>query len=70
MSESEEPILRARALRKEYGKEETLIRAVDSVDLDVTAGKRWRSWDRAVVGSRPFFICSEESTVRRRASSR
>jgi ABC-type lipoprotein export system ATPase subunit len=32
-------ILRASSLRKEYGKENGLVRAVDSVDLEVTAGE-------------------------------
>jgi putative ABC transport system ATP-binding protein len=33
------PLLRARGLRKEYGKGEGLVRAVDSVDLDIAAGE-------------------------------
>ena len=33
------PVLRARGLRKEYGKGEGLVRAVDGVDLDVAAGE-------------------------------
>jgi putative ABC transport system ATP-binding protein len=32
-------VLRARGLRKEYGKGEGLVRAVDGVDLDVVAGE-------------------------------
>ena len=32
-------VLRARGLRKEYGKGEGLVRAVDGVDLDVSAGE-------------------------------
>ena len=37
------PVLRARGLRKEYGKDEGLVRAVDGVDLDVAArARRWR----------------------------
>jgi ABC-type lipoprotein export system ATPase subunit len=32
-------LVRARGLRKEYGKGEGLVRAVDSVDLDVAAGE-------------------------------
>ena len=32
-------VLRARGLRKEYGKEAGLVRAVDQVDLDVAAGE-------------------------------
>jgi ABC-type lipoprotein export system ATPase subunit len=32
-------ILRARGLRKEYGRGEALVRAVDDVDLDVAAGE-------------------------------
>jgi putative ABC transport system ATP-binding protein len=33
------PVLRARGLRKEYGKGEGLVRAVDGVDLDVSEGE-------------------------------
>ena len=33
------PVLRARGLRKEYGREASLVRAVDGVDLDVAAGE-------------------------------
>ncbi|WP_323373472.1 ABC transporter ATP-binding protein [Plantactinospora alkalitolerans] len=33
------PVLRTRGLRKEYGKGEGLVRAVDGVDLDVSAGE-------------------------------
>jgi ABC-type lipoprotein export system ATPase subunit len=33
------PALRARGLRKEYGKDAGLVRAVDGVDLDVAAGE-------------------------------
>jgi ABC-type lipoprotein export system ATPase subunit len=32
-------MVRARGLRKEYGKEESLVRAVDGVDLDVASGE-------------------------------
>jgi ABC-type lipoprotein export system ATPase subunit len=32
-------LLRARGLRKEYGREDTLVRAVDQVDLEVAAGE-------------------------------
>ena len=40
MSEAADtPVLRARGLRKEYGKGEGLVRAVDGVDLDVSAGE-------------------------------
>jgi putative ABC transport system ATP-binding protein len=33
------PVLRARGLRKHYGKDAALVRAVDEVDLDVEAGE-------------------------------
>jgi len=33
------PVLRARGLRKHYGKDAALVRAVDGVDLDVDAGE-------------------------------
>jgi ABC-type lipoprotein export system ATPase subunit len=40
MSETgNESMLRARGLRKEYGREASLVRAVDRVDLDVPAGE-------------------------------
>jgi ABC-type lipoprotein export system ATPase subunit len=40
MSETgNESMLRARGLRKEYGREASLVRAVDEVDLDVPAGE-------------------------------
>jgi ABC-type lipoprotein export system ATPase subunit len=39
MNETGAPILGARALRKEYGREAGLVRAVDEVDLDVAAGE-------------------------------
>ena len=32
-------VLRARGLRKQYGREGGLVRAVDGVDLDVAAGR-------------------------------
>ena len=39
MSDTGASMLRARGLRKEYGKGEGLVRAVDEVDLDVAAGE-------------------------------
>jgi putative ABC transport system ATP-binding protein len=36
---SAEPVLRTRGLRREYGKGEALVRAVDGVSLDVAAGE-------------------------------
>jgi ABC-type lipoprotein export system ATPase subunit len=36
---SDTAVLRARGLRKEYGKGEGLVRAVDAVDLDVASGE-------------------------------
>jgi putative ABC transport system ATP-binding protein len=33
------PVLRARGLRKEYGRDAALVRAVDAVDLDVAPGE-------------------------------
>jgi ABC-type lipoprotein export system ATPase subunit len=34
-----DPIARARGLRRTYGKDDGLVRAVDSVDLDITVGE-------------------------------
>jgi ABC-type lipoprotein export system ATPase subunit len=39
VSETNTSVLRASGLRKEYGKGEGLVRAVDAVDLDVAAGE-------------------------------
>jgi len=39
MNERDRPILGARGLRKEYGRQEGLVRAVDDIDLDVAAGE-------------------------------
>jgi putative ABC transport system ATP-binding protein len=39
MSDTGASVLRARGLRKEYGKGEGLVRAVDEVDLDVASGE-------------------------------
>jgi ABC-type lipoprotein export system ATPase subunit len=36
---TEHPILRARALRREYGRGEGLVRAVDGIDLDIAQGE-------------------------------
>ncbi len=39
MNSGTESMVRARGLRKEYGKDESLVRAVDRVDLDVAPGE-------------------------------
>jgi ABC-type lipoprotein export system ATPase subunit len=39
MNDASDLVLRARGLRKEYGKESGLVRAVDGVDLDVATGE-------------------------------
>ena len=39
MNQSDEPVVRARNLRKDYGRGEGLVRAVDGIDLDVTQGE-------------------------------
>ncbi|GAA5011558.1 ABC transporter ATP-binding protein [Actinopolymorpha pittospori] len=36
---ADRPVLRARGLRRDYGKGEGLVRAVDGVDLDIAAGE-------------------------------
>jgi ABC-type lipoprotein export system ATPase subunit len=39
MNDPSEPVLRARRLCKVYGRDESLVRAVDGIDLDVAAGE-------------------------------
>lgn len=39
MKNAESVLLRAEGLQKEYGKDESLVRAVDDVDLEVTSGE-------------------------------
>jgi len=39
MNQSDEPVVRARNLRKDYGSGEGLVRAVDGIDLDVFRGE-------------------------------
>jgi putative ABC transport system ATP-binding protein len=39
MNQSDEPVVRARNLRKDYGRGEGLVRAVDGIDLDVIRGE-------------------------------
>jgi ABC-type lipoprotein export system ATPase subunit len=39
VSSADTPVLRARGLRKEYGKGDGLVRAVDGVDLDIYVGE-------------------------------
>ena len=36
---TDDPIARARSLRKEYGRDEGLVRAVDGIDLDIALGE-------------------------------
>jgi putative ABC transport system ATP-binding protein len=39
VSQSQEPVVRARNLRRDFGRGEGLVRAVDGADLDVTRGE-------------------------------
>jgi putative ABC transport system ATP-binding protein len=39
MNQSDEPVVRARGIRKDYGSGEGLVRAVDDIDLDVIRGE-------------------------------
>jgi putative ABC transport system ATP-binding protein len=39
MNQPDEPVVRARNLRKDYGRGEGLVRAVDGIDLDVIRGE-------------------------------
>ena len=63
-------VLRTQGLRKEYGRETSLVRAVDGVDLDVERGetgrdgaRRWPSWDRAAAASPRCCTCSAAWTT-------
>jgi ABC-type glutathione transport system ATPase component len=51
------PVLRARALRKEYGHGEGLVRAVDGVDLDVAPGETMAVMGPAAAGSPRCCTC-------------
>ena len=51
-------VLRARGLRKEYGKGEGLVRAVDGVDLDIGAGETVAVMGPAAAGSPRCCTCS------------
>ena len=41
MNETENVLVCARALRKDYGSGQGLVRAVDGVDLEVARGRPW-----------------------------
>jgi ABC-type branched-subunit amino acid transport system ATPase component len=56
---TEDPILRTRALRREYGRGDGRVRAVDGIDLDIAQGETV-----AVMGpSQRCCICWAGSTV-------
>jgi ABC-type glutathione transport system ATPase component len=69
MTKAETALLHTQGLRKEYGKAESLVRAVDDVDLEVTGGETLAIWGRAGAGSRPCSTCSAALTARRVVSS-
>jgi ABC-type branched-subunit amino acid transport system ATPase component len=56
------PVLRARGLRKHYGKGAGLVRAVDGVDLDVEAGETVAVMGPSGCGSPRCCTCSAGST--------
>jgi predicted ABC-type transport system involved in lysophospholipase L1 biosynthesis ATPase subunit len=63
MSRSDDTaVLRARGLRKQYGREAGLVRAVDGLDLDVAAGETLAVMGPSGCGSRPSSICLAAST--------
>ena len=70
-------VLRARGLRKEYGKDAGLVRAVDGVDLDVAAGEtrgrdgaeRLREVDAAAPAGRPGPALGRGGSAGRAAGS-
>jgi ABC-type branched-subunit amino acid transport system ATPase component len=51
-------VLRARGLRKQYGRDAGLVRAVDGVDLDVAPGETVAVMGPAGAGSRRCCTCS------------
>ena len=50
-------VLRARGLRKQYGREGGLVRAVDGVDLDVAAGRTLAVMGPSGCGKSTSSIC-------------
>jgi len=52
-------VLCARGLRKEYGKGEGLVRAVDGVDLDIGAGETVAVMGPSGCGKSRCCTCSE-----------
>ena len=56
-------MLRACGLRKDYGKDAGLVRAVDGVDLTSPPGETVPSWARAAAASRRCCTCSAGSTA-------
>ena len=56
---NDDSMVRARGLRKQYGKDATLVRAVDGVDLDVAPGETV-----AVMGPRLRQVDSSASARR------
>jgi predicted ABC-type transport system involved in lysophospholipase L1 biosynthesis ATPase subunit len=62
-------LLRTRGLRKEYGKNGGLVRAVNGVDLDVTAGETVAVMGPAVAASRRCCTCWAAWTGPRRGRS-
>ena len=51
-------VLRTRGLRKEYGREAGLVRAVDEVDLDVARGETVAVMGPVAAGSPRCCTCS------------
>ena len=58
------PLLRARGLRKTYGTDAAIVRAVDGVDLDVAPGETVAIIGPAAAGSRPCCTSSAGSNGR------
>jgi hypothetical protein len=68
-STGEGSVLRTRGLRRQYGKGEALVRAVDGVSLDIAAGETVAAMGRAAAGSPRCCTCSAAWTGPRAARS-
>ena len=63
MNQSDEPVVRARGIRKDYGSGEGLVRAVDGIDLDVIRGETLAVMGPSGCGKSTLLHLMDELTV-------